>query len=222
MTTLLNKILPVGYPFTTNVFLTKDESIVAAIEFVSGHKDDWKWQMTIIKGANKLTSEMLKKITAEFDRDYFQHLLDINAEWSDIEEILNACPTINKDMKPEQIVLDTIYKIADRGSEENYTLTVATHLRWYMGIISEERYPPTKVGLLIKLVGMYQVLVEDWRPDQAAVFTYDRNWRYSGEHDDGHRWRSKINKTIIHTDGNRQYTVIQQLAKEQGLDKWRK
>jgi hypothetical protein len=125
-------------------------------------------------------------------------------------------------MKPEQIVLDTIYKIADRGSEENYALTVATHLRWYMGIISEERYPPTKVGLLIKLVGMYQVLVEGWRPDQAAVFTYDRNWRYSGEHDDGHRWRSKINKTIIHTDGNRQYTVIQELAKERGLDKWQK
>jgi hypothetical protein len=202
---------------------------VATIEFESGHKDDWKWKMTIIEGADKLTPETLQNLTAEFDAAYFKDLLDIDAQWSDIEEILTACPDISKNMKPEQVVLDTIYKIADRGSEENYPLTVATHVRWYFGAISEERYPYTKVGLQIKLVGMYQVIVEGWSHNKASLYSYNKkrystedNWRYLGLHDEGHKWKSLMDGSIVYTDGNKQYTVIQQLAKERGLDKWRK
>jgi len=47
----------------------------------------------------------------------------------------------------------------------------------YMGMVSEENYPNTKLGKRIKRLGVYQLLFENMSPFEAANWSKTKPWR---------------------------------------------
>lgn len=141
------------------------------IDNINGHKIEFIWnegQFDKWKIFHKQPSGLQKP---PLDKDYFQFF-----------------KSISKDFTPERIYTDFVYFYEVTGNYVSKTVLkiieeltnkypiINEELRInfviiYAGMIAEENKEGTILGKRIKRLGMHQLLLEDFTPDEAANFS---------------------------------------------------
>ena len=202
--TLMNDKKPKGYPFKRR-FTLKDNKIMT-MKFRKGKFDNYMFELTPFT-----TSKNPK------DKEYFKVLQRANFKFEDIIKISDAMTGKFTEVKVENNILRLIDTIVLEYPEDCYDKLKKALWSVYYGFVAEELNPHTRIGRLIKLIGLYQVLVEKMDPTKASLFSYKEQWIERPT-----EWESKITGQIEPNENGAFWKVLKKLAEERGLDKWRK
>lgn len=92
----------------------------------------------------------------------------------------NVYELTEKELNPE--VLDRITGIAASYPEHDQTRADILYTFLYAAMIAEEQKEGTHLGKRIKRLGIHQLLMEGYTPEQAAKFSYRVPWKTLAEH----------------------------------------
>lgn len=136
------------------------------ITFGKGGFDDWC--VFLLEGW---------RARAPLDSEYFS-FFKLLAERYGKEKIfldfLDIYRLVSTDFKPEVITLIKEQAKVYADDATNYEIWMSVI---YGGMIAEENKSDKILGKRIKRLGMYQLLIEDFTPEEAANFSKGRPWK---------------------------------------------
>lgn len=136
--------------------------------FDKGNFDDWCVYIVEKNGTRR----------APFDVDYFSDLQSLNYKYmnhkiyKDFMKIYEATGNTI-----DQRVIEIINELIEGYEEEDRVLAEQCFTVLYAGMIAEENKKCTILKKRIKHLGVYQILVQNLKPEVAANFSRHRKWR---------------------------------------------
>ena len=111
------------------------------------------------------------------DVDYFDALNELGKTHGHVKifnDLLELCDATTKDIS--QPLSEWITIISKEYGEDADVIDMLFTII-YAGMIAEENKTNAKLGKKMKLLGLYQVLIDGMSPDEAAKFSIGKDWR---------------------------------------------
>jgi len=136
------------------------------LEFDKGRFDDWCVYFTVGKNRTAPTDidyfTELKKLAKTYGTqriyDDFVKIYDVTMAWINLK-VLNDIAKISSTYDTDSLKVEKLFAIL------------------YAGMIAEENKDKAILKKKIKRLGMYQLLIDDFTPYQAANFSKGKKWR---------------------------------------------
>ena len=140
---------------------------MSKLEYDTGKFDDWCIYLTRPKIARY----------APLDVQYFTRLRELGAAHTNVK-IYNHFVEIFEETTKElsEEVLDKITTISAGYGEDSMEIDILL-TTLYAGMIAEQNKAYSMLGKRIKRLGLFQVLMEDMKPLDAANFSRGKKWR---------------------------------------------
>lgn len=117
-------------------------------------------------------------IKAPLDVTYFSELYAISQKYSNHKIYNDFVQVYNRtDKSVNQEVLMLIDSITSTYNDEDKEKIEQWFTVLYAGMIAEENKANAILKKRVKRLGMYQVLIQNMQPAQAAKFSYGQKWR---------------------------------------------
>jgi len=132
------------------------------IEFRQGKFDSW-CIFVIAKDGSE---------TIPLDIELFQELKKFGSMCENLRiysEILQVYTLSGKNINRD--VLGKIVEISIRHDEKNVEFIKILYTKFHYAFVAEENKARTVLGKRVKMLGIYQVLIENFSPDDAANFS---------------------------------------------------
>ena len=136
--------------------------------FDTGNFDDWCVYVVEATGLKK----------APYDEKYFSDLQIISKQYIQgkvYEDFVKIYDLTSSVIDPK--VLNLIEELVETYRDEHKTIIEQWFTVLYAGMIAEENKQYAILKKRIKRLGMYQTLVLNMLPKQAAKFSYGKKWR---------------------------------------------
>ena len=136
--------------------------------FDTGNFDDWCVYVVETTGVKK----------APYDEEYFSDLQIISQQYKKgkvYEDFVKIYDLTSSVIDPK--VLNLIEELAETYRDEHKPIIEQWFTVLYAGMIAEENKQYAILKKRIKRLGMYQTLVLNMSPKQAAKFSYGKKWR---------------------------------------------
>lgn len=135
--------------------------------FDKGSFDDWCVYLVEKNGTRR----------APFDVEYFSDLQMLNYKYLE-RKIYNDFLKIYEATRNtiDQRVIEMINELVENYEEEDHVLIEQCFTVIYAGMVAEENKKHAILKKRIKHLGVYQILVQDFKPEVAANFSRHRKW----------------------------------------------
>ncbi|MCW3160663.1 DUF7004 family protein [Chryseobacterium oryctis] len=116
---------------------------------------------------------------APTDKFYFKHLLDSSKKYITVyDDLMDIFHKTTNEF--DEKILHDIEFICQKYGEDALQIEI-TFIVVYCGMIAEEKKANTKLGKRIKMLGIHQLLKENFGIDEAADFSRGKGWRILDE-----------------------------------------
>ena len=132
------------------------------IEFRQGKFDSWCVFIVDKNGSEKIP----------LDKELFEELKKFSSICGNLRiysEILQVFTISGKDIERE--VIKKIVEISNRHDAKNVESIKILYTKYYYAFVAEENRARTVLGKRVKMLGIYQVLLENFSPEDAANFS---------------------------------------------------
>jgi hypothetical protein len=132
------------------------------IEFRQGKFDSWCVYVVHGSGSEK----------NPLDKELFQELITFGSICGNFRiytEIIQVYTLSRKDIERE--VLNKIVEISNRHEIKNIESIKILYTKFYYAFVAEENRARTVLGKRVKMLGIYQIMLENFSPEDTANFS---------------------------------------------------